>query len=630
MATATTTALGQAAGTDTRHSAQNVRYKMKFNSSTGQWEQEQIMTPLVQTIYPGIRTKEGKTKDVTTGAIVGEPTTTAATTTTTPAVEPEVTPMGQMTDGTSTTGLGGYQQVQQQYQQPTPSTTGGIRYEETQTRGVSESQQDRMKYNVMPGGLNLRSGAQNFSLSQSHGLINDLVNPKPQEETEKKESKFKLPGMLGVAANIAGTMIQPRSEKLQITKMIESGSIRVRDEKTGNILSNEEAIQRLTQDENGRTKILKGQDLINSGLKVDQIKHLSKNYAQSASFMHFEEDLINNFSAPNGNKLITLNPVQGISGTKLFGILKDPIGASGTAGEQVLVVDADGGGGYTSDGKFVGMNGQVYAFGTAEQAMQSANAGHLTEATLARMTNEDGSLKNLYNPDVNDFVGGLYKVDTSNEDLFKKVGDKWYYTGNVVMEETKDIKTNGGNGDIIGNTQDEKREQELDQRREQELKDAREAQEARERLKAIAEKEEPQEDTWQPRDQGDGKPEPVREKAERKTCFHPEQLVGNKLMKDLQPGDFINGIEILGMVKLKLNEDMYSINDVKVTGSHKVKFNNNWIYVSNHPDSFRINDKPEFVYVPIVKGGIFNINNNEFADYDDENIETLDNKLKAA
>jgi len=506
-ATATATALGQAAGTDTRHSAQNVRYKMKFNSSTGQWEQEQIMTPLVQTIYPGIRTKEGKTKDVTTGAIVGEPTTTAATTTTAPAVEPEVTPTPTVTAGAGA-GLGGYQEAQQQYQQPTSSTTGGIRYEETQTRGVSESQLNRMKYNVMPGGLNLRSGAQNFSLSQSHGLINDLVNPKPQEETEKKESKFKLPGMLGVAANIAGTMIQPRSEKLQITKMIEAGAIRVRDEKTGNILSNEEAIQRLTQDENGRTKILKGQDLINSGLKVDQIKHLSENYAQSAAFMNFKEDTINNFSAPNGNKLITLNPVQGISGTKLFGILKDPIGASGTAGEQVLVVDADGGGGYTSDGKFVGMNGQVYAFGTAEQAMQSANAGHLTEATLARMINEDGSLKNLYNPDVNDFVGGLYKVDTSNEDLFKKVGDKWYYTGNVVMEETKDIKTNGGDGDIIGNTQDEKREQELDQRREQELKDAREAQEARERLRESAKKDEPQKDTWQPKDQGDGRSEP--------------------------------------------------------------------------------------------------------------------------
>ena len=287
--------------------------------------------------------------------------------------------------------------------------------------------------------------------------------------------------------------------------MIEAGALQVRD---GDILLEpKEAIKRLTQDENGRTKILKGQDLINSGLKVSQVKHLSKNYAQSASFMHFEEDLINNFSAPNGNKLITLNPVKGISGTNLFGILKDPIGKSGTAGEQVLVVSGSGGGGYTSDGKFVGMNGQVYAFGTAEQAMQSANAGHIPTDVLERMTNEDGSLKNLYVTGLTgeqSFTGDY----TLNTDFLKKVGNKYYYTGNVVDSETKDIKTNGGNGDIIGNTQDEKREQELDQRREQELKDAREAQEARERLRESAKKDEPQKDTWQPKDQGDGRSEP--------------------------------------------------------------------------------------------------------------------------
>lgn len=113
-------------------------------------------------------------------------------------------------------------------------------------------------------------------------------------------------------------------------------------------------------------------------------------------------------------------------------------------------------------------------------------------------------------------------------------------------------------------------------------------------------------------------------------CFHPEQLIGNKFIKDLEPGDLINGIKILGMVKLKLDEDMYSLNDVRVTGTHKVKYNNTWMYVSNHPESFKINDKPEFVYVPIVEGGTFIINNNEFADYDDEHIETLNNRLKIA
>ena len=127
---------------------------------------------------------------------------------------------------------------------------------------------------------------------------------------------------------------------------------------------------------------------------------------------------------------------------------------------------------------------------------------------------------NLYNPDVNDFVGGLYKVDTSNEDLFKKVGDKWYYTGNVVMEETKDIITNGGNGDTIGNTQDyDQREKD----REQELKDAREGEEARERLRESAKKDEPKKDVWQPRDQGGNQ---TKQESEPKRDTKPQAPPG--------------------------------------------------------------------------------------------------------
>ena len=80
--------------------------------------------------------------------------------------------------------------------------------------------------------------------------------------------------------------------------------------------------------------------------------------------------------------------------------------------------------------------------------------------------------------------------------------------------------------------------------------------------------------------------------------------------------DVINGKEILGMMKLRLNEDMYSISNVKVAGSHGMKYKNEWIFVADHPDSVKINDKPEFVYIPLVRTGTFTINNEEFADYD--------------
>ena len=612
--TATATALGQAAGTASKHSAQNVHFKMKFNSATGKWEQEQVMTPLVKTVYPGIRTKEGKTKDITTG-LVSEPTIQPLTTdTTTPTPEPEVTPTP---TPTPTTGLGGYEGVKDQYQKPTGmAQVGGIKYEPEQVQSFSPALQDNMKFNVMPGGLNLRSGAQNFSLSQSHGLINDLVNPQVESETEKKESKLKLPGLLGTAVNIASTTLQPRSEKLQITKMIEAGALQVRE--GDRLLSSKEAIEKLTQDENGRLKILKGQELINSGLKVTQTKHLSKDYANSPAFMNFQEDKASNMNTLSGVKLTTLNPVMGSAGTNFFGILKDPIGASSTNGEQVLVVEASNGGAYRSDGKFVGMNGQIYSRGTAGQAQESANAGHIPEAVLKRMTNEDGTLKNLY------LEGGEYAIDSN-----MIVNGR--YIGNVVAENGDVINSDGNS---IANVADPDGS---DGRYDDFIENRWEKPETptvEEATTAVT-------DRWDTsgrggtgqQDKKDDKPAEKKEpkpKEERKTCFHPEQLIGNKFIKDLQPGDLINGIEIIGMVKLKLNEPMYSLNDVRVTGTHKVKYNNNWIYVSNHPDSFRINDKPEFVYVPIVKGGIFNINNNEFADYDDEHIETLDNKLKVA
>ena len=115
-------------------------------------------------------------------------------------------------------------------------------------------------------------------------------------------------------------------------------------------------------------------------------------------------------------------------------------------------------------------------------------------------------------------------------------------------------------------------------------------------------------------------------KLERLECFHPEQLVGDKFMKDLQPGDDINGKEILGMMKLRLTGDMYSISNVRVTGSHGIKYKNEWIFVADHPDSVKINDKPEFVYIPLVETGTFTINNEEFADYDYHDIIVLGNE----
>ena len=58
-----------------------------------------------------------------------------------------------------------------------------------------------------------------------------------------------------------------------------------------------------------------------------------------------------------------------------------------------------------------------------------------------------------------------------------------------------------------------------------------------------------------------------------------------------------------------------------------MKYKDKWIFVKDHPDSIKIDDKPEFVYIPLVEGGTFIINNEEFADYDYHDMVGLGDKV---
>ena len=456
--TATATALGQAAGTATRHSSQNVQYKMKYNASTGKWEQEQIMTPLVHTIYPGIRTKEGKTKDISTG-LVSQPEIQPIATT----PEPEVTPLPQITHGIGGIGGGGrgvdaFQRQKDEYVVTGRKEIGGVKYESNQLKDITpaKTSDKQMAYNVMPGGFNRRSSAQMLGYSEDVGVLSQLINPQPADETKKK---IELPSAMKIGTKIIGSVFTPRSERHQINRLLDAKIIQVRDSK-GQILSIEDAKKRLTQDENGRLNILKGDSLLKSGYKVEQIDRMSNEYRNSPAFMNTEKDRANNFvlkqSDGSGIVLTTLNPVAGSAGINFKNILNIP--GHHTNGEQVLVVDASNGGAYRSDGKLVGKNGQVYAFGTAAQAAESANKGLIPEDVLKRMQNPDGSLKDLYTS-----AGGVNAkwIDGVNiyaitDNVEKRSDGKWYYVGNTVNPETKNIITDGGEGDVIGNTQKDK------------------------------------------------------------------------------------------------------------------------------------------------------------------------------
>tara|TARA_R100000654_G_scaffold35400_1_gene60840 strand:+ start:2121 stop:4523 length:2403 start_codon:yes stop_codon:yes gene_type:complete len=162
-------------------------------------------------------------------------------------------------------------------------------------------------------------------------------------------------------------------------------------------------------------------------------------------------------------------PVMGLSGDH-------------TNGEKVYL-DSNAGF-YNSQGQYVADdNGDGIADkvrgGSASEAAEAANAGFIPQKLLDRMTNPDGSLKNLYDPNAKDFVGSKYKLkefdDNGNKILEIRDG-KAYYVGNVV-KENRDVVDNGGNGNTVDNVapsgSNDNNNYERDKQRERERQEAK-------------------------------------------------------------------------------------------------------------------------------------------------------------
>lgn len=153
-------------------------------------------------------------------------------------------------------------------------------------------------------------------------------------------------------------------------------------------------------------------------------------------------------------------PVMGLSGDH-------------TNGEKVYL-DSNAGF-YNSQGQYVADdNGDGIADkvrgGSASEAMEAANAGFIPQALLDRMTNPDGSLKNLYTPD-----GGPTGNFALSNNIEERDG-KFYYTGNVV-KENRDVVDNGGNGNTVDNVapsgSNDNNNYERDKERERERQEAK-------------------------------------------------------------------------------------------------------------------------------------------------------------
>ncbi len=164
-----------------------------------------------------------------------------------------------------------------------------------------------------------------------------------------------------------------------------------------------------------------------------------------------------------GNKIVPgisqSQPVMGTSGSHVNG--------------EAVYVNSEAGH-YTSDGKYHadtngdGITDKVQAGGSAGNAQETANSGFIPEATLSRMTNPDGSLKNLYTPQ-----GGPTGSYGLNSDVMELRDGKYYYTGNVV-QENRDVVDNGGNGNTIDNAAPDNSNDNQSYERDKEMEKAKE------------------------------------------------------------------------------------------------------------------------------------------------------------
>ncbi len=115
-------------------------------------------------------------------------------------------------------------------------------------------------------------------------------------------------------------------------------------------------------------------------------------------------------------------------------------------------------------------------------------------------------------------------------------------------------------------------------------------------------------------------------------CFDEDTLIlmndgSQKKIMDIETGDILSNNNIV-TAKIKVitqGSDIYKLDDIIVSDSHIVKYGNNWIPVSKHPNAikFQFYNKP-FLYCLNTSNKIIKINNQIFTDWDEIYEDSLD------
>ena len=108
-----------------------------------------------------------------------------------------------------------------------------------------------------------------------------------------------------------------------------------------------------------------------------------------------------------------------------------------------------------------------------------------------------------------------------------------------------------------------------------------------------------------------------------------------KFIKDVNVGDKLqDGSYITAKIKVSANNPrvkMFVLNNVIVSETHLVKYNDKWIRVIEHPNAHNINYHKPFLYCLNTSNKIIKLNNMIFSDWDeinDKNISILDKENK--
>lgn len=89
-------------------------------------------------------------------------------------------------------------------------------------------------------------------------------------------------------------------------------------------------------------------------------------------------------------------------------------------------------------------------------------------------------------------------------------------------------------------------------------------------------------------------------------------------MKDIEVGMILeDNSYVTSILEFACLDKIYSLNGVKCTENHNVKYNDNWIKVKNHPHSVLLDENYDLVYCINTSSKILKINDIIFGDYDE-------------